>query len=88
MQLSQAGDETDAQAGFTMGEVLADARNLGVRRNGRWLVRNVDLAVRRGEIVTLVGPNGSGKSTCIRAILGLISTEEGSAGTASGIRIG
>ncbi len=35
----------------------------GVRRDGRWLVEGVDLAIRRSEIVTLIGPNGSGKST-------------------------
>jgi iron complex transport system ATP-binding protein len=30
------------------------------------VVRGVDLAVRRGEIVGLVGPNGSGKTTLVR----------------------
>lgn len=68
--------------------VLAEARGLGVHRAGRWLVRNVDLTVRRGEIVTLIGPNGSGKSTCAKALLGLVGLDEGTARLGDGARIG
>jgi zinc transport system ATP-binding protein len=78
-----AEDGRDASADW-----LARTRDLGVLRGGRWLVRNVDLVVRRGEIVTLVGPNGSGKSTCVKAILGLLRADEGTAATAPGLRIG
>ncbi|MBT7891775.1 MAG: ABC transporter ATP-binding protein [Deltaproteobacteria bacterium] len=34
-------------------------------------VRNVNLTVSQGEIVTLLGPNGAGKSTTLSAIVGL-----------------
>jgi len=50
---------------------LIEAQGLGVTRGGRWLVRGVDLAIRPGEIVTLIGPNGSGKSTTVKALLGI-----------------
>lgn len=33
-------------------------------------VRNVDLTVRRGQIVGLVGESGSGKSVCVKTMLG------------------
>lgn len=36
----------------------------------RVVLDNIDLAVRRGELCTLVGPSGSGKSTLLRMILG------------------
>lgn len=49
----------------------------GVNRNGRWLIRGVTLAVRPGEIVTLIGPNGSGKTTTAKAGIGLIGLDEG-----------
>jgi len=56
---------------------LIEARGLGVRRGGNWLVRGVDLAIRPGEIVTLIGPNGSGKSTTVKALLGILAASEG-----------
>ncbi len=38
----------------------------------------VNLSIESGEIVGFLGPNGSGKTTCIRLILGLIKTSQGS----------
>lgn len=69
-------------------ESLVAARGLGVARGGRWLVRNVDLDVRRGEILTLIGPNGSGKTTTAKALLGLIAPSAGTLRRAPGITIG
>ncbi len=69
-------------------EILAHARHIGVFRTGRWLVRHVDMTVRRGEIVTVIGPNGSGKSTCAKALLGLIEVDEGSAKINRDVRVG
>ncbi len=40
-------------------------------------VRNVNLVVERGEIVTLVGPSGCGKSTLLNMIAGLMQPSEG-----------
>ena len=37
----------------------------------------VDLAVRRGELVTLLGPSGCGKSTILNLFAGLIDPSEG-----------
>jgi zinc transport system ATP-binding protein len=58
-------------------EPLVSVEGAGVERAGRWLVRGVGLAVRPGEIVTLIGPNGSGKSTTARMVLGIIRPDEG-----------
>lgn len=44
------------------------------RRRGRTRVpvlRSVDLAVRRGELLVVVGPSGSGKTTMLRTVAGL-----------------
>jgi zinc transport system ATP-binding protein len=67
---------------------LVSLSNVGVRRNGRWLVRGVDFSVSRGEIVTLIGPNGSGKSTTVKAAIGVLKPEEGWVERASGLKVG
>ncbi len=41
------------------------------------VLRGVSLNVPQGEIVTLLGPNGAGKSTTLKAISGLLKSEEG-----------
>ena len=39
------------------------AKGLHKRYGKRWVVRDVDLDVNKGEIVGLLGPNGAGKTT-------------------------
>ncbi len=41
------------------------------------VLRGVSLEVPEGEIVTLLGPNGAGKSTTLKAISGLLKSENG-----------
>lgn len=69
-------------------EPLVMLAGAGVRAPGRWLVRGVDLAVRRGEIVTLIGPNGSGKSTTAKMVTGVRRPDEGSVRRAPGLVVG
>ncbi|MFT5611402.1 MAG: ABC-2 type transport system ATP-binding protein [Arenicella sp.] len=39
---------------------------------------NINLEIRRGEILALLGPNGAGKTTLISAIAGVVSASSGS----------
>ncbi len=71
----------DGARGMTE-EVLLEAKGLNVTYHGRGrtlrAVKNVDLEVRRGEILALVGQSGSGKSTLARTLVGLQHSDEGS----------
>lgn len=44
---------------------------------GKKVVNDVNIEVKRGEIVGLLGPNGAGKTTTFYMIVGLISPESG-----------
>jgi ABC-2 type transport system ATP-binding protein len=52
-------------------------RNLTKAYGQRAAVRQLNLAVRRGEIFGFLGPNGAGKTTTIRMLLGLITPTSG-----------
>jgi len=47
-------------------------------KSGFQALKNVDLAIRRGEIFALLGPNGAGKTTLISIICGIVRASEGS----------
>ena len=56
------------------------AHNLGKQYHKRPVLRDVNLAVQRGEAVGLLGPNGAGKTTCFYLITGLIAPDYGAIG--------
>src|SRR5258708_12869481 len=60
------------------GEVVLRTRNLSKQYGNRLAVDNLNLEVRRGEILGFLGPNGAGKTTTIRMALGLIAPTSGS----------
>ena len=57
---------------------LIEARGLTKHYEG-FSLEGVDLCVDEGEVVGFVGQNGAGKSTTIKALLGLVRTNGGSA---------
>ena len=67
---------------------LLTASDIGIRRGERWIVRHVDLTVKRGDLVCVIGANGAGKSTCVKAVLGLIELTEGTVRHAPSLKIG
>ena len=57
---------------------LLEIRNLSVSYGGINAVKDINLDVPEGQIVTLIGANGAGKSTVLRTISGLVKTKTGS----------
>ena len=53
------------------------ARNIGKRFKKRPVLRDVTIALQRGEVVGLLGPNGAGKTTCFYIITGLMAADGG-----------
>jgi len=48
------------------------------KRFGRkYVVKNVNIVVKRGEVVGLLGPNGAGKTTTFNMILGIVTPTRG-----------
>lgn len=45
--------------------------------SGFQALKNVDLTIRRGEILALLGPNGAGKTTLISIICGIVNATSG-----------
>lgn len=51
--------------------------NLNVYYGAIHALKNLDVKVDKGEIVTLIGANGAGKTSTLRAISGLVPIKEG-----------
>ena len=57
---------------------MLEIKNLYAYYGAIEALRGVDLAVKEGEIVSLIGANGAGKSTLLTTICGLMSLTSGS----------
>ncbi|NDJ20365.1 ATP-binding cassette domain-containing protein [Nostoc sp. B(2019)] len=62
----------DKQA-FTILEV----QNLDVNYGGIQALKNINLTIQKGEVVTLIGANGAGKTTTLRAISKIVNSKSG-----------
>ena len=62
---------------MTDNDLLVKVSDAGLYKNGKWLVKGVNLNITKGKIVTLIGPNGSGKTTTAKIALGLYKNIEG-----------
>ncbi|HET7735894.1 MAG TPA: ABC transporter ATP-binding protein [Nocardioidaceae bacterium] len=61
----------------TMTDVVLEAKNLTSGYGAVPAVRDFNLTLHSGEVVTLLGPNGAGKTTTLLALMGLLPTMTG-----------
>ncbi len=67
-------------------DIVIDVHGLTKKFDGRTVVRDLSMQVKRGSIYGFLGPNGSGKTTTIRMLCGLLTPDEGT-GTCLGYDI-
>ena len=67
-------------------EIVIDVQGLTKSFDGRLVVSDLSMQVKRGTIYGFLGPNGSGKTTTIRMLCGLLTPDEGT-GTCLGYDI-
>ncbi len=67
---------------------LIKGRNLRKTVGAATLLKNIDIVINPGEIVSLIGPNGAGKTTLVRLVLGLSAPSAGSLQRARDLIIG
>ena len=60
-----------------MSEYVVELRNATKRFPGVVALKNMQLAVKPGEILGLIGENGAGKSTLIKVLTGVHKADEG-----------
>jgi branched-chain amino acid transport system ATP-binding protein len=53
-----------------MSDILLQVKNINVSYKDVQVLWDIDLEVRKGEIITVIGPNGAGKSTLLHTIVG------------------
>jgi ABC-2 type transport system ATP-binding protein len=66
-------DKTPANGGAVIASLRRASKNFGDVQ----ALRQVDFAIRAGELVALLGPNGAGKTTAVKLFLGLAKPTTG-----------
>lgn len=60
-----------------MKEYYIYTEHLTVGYNGKPLIKDIEICLKKGQILTLIGPNGAGKSTILKSLTRQLQTVEG-----------
>jgi ABC-2 type transport system ATP-binding protein len=66
------------EASVAAPDIAIEVKGLTKSFNGREVVHDLSMQVKRGTIYGFLGPNGSGKTTTIRMLCGLLTPDSGS----------
>ena len=56
---------------------MLQLKNISKSYDGITILKNINLEIEKGEIVSILGPSGSGKTTLLNLILGLVDADSG-----------
>ena len=73
---SEIADKPDAVALATFSRAIR-YEDVSFRYGDEWVLRNLELTIRRGETVAIVGPSGAGKTTLVNLLPRLYDPTEG-----------
>ena len=92
---ARRGARTDARSASdtsvvrrAAGETVIELSDVRVEARERVLLDGVDLAVRRGEVLTLIGPSGAGKSTLLKVMNRMVELESPPLRVTGSVRLG
>ena len=71
-----------------MEEFYFYTKGLTVGYHGVPLIKDIELCLKKGEIMTLIGPNGAGKTTILKLINELVEPDAGTIRLGSKVQIG
>jgi branched-chain amino acid transport system ATP-binding protein len=76
---TEVTNESVPEAGSAAGDadVVLQAWGVTLRFGGLTSLNEVDLAMRRGEILAVIGPNGAGKTSLFNSLTGVYTPQEG-----------
>ena len=57
---------------------IIKTEKLTIGYNGKPLIKDINIAIKKGEIITIIGPNGAGKSTLLKNLARQFDPIEGS----------
>jgi branched-chain amino acid transport system ATP-binding protein len=69
--MSANSQEVQDSAGRETGDVMLELSEVSKRFGGLAAVQDVNLVIRKGEIISVIGPNGAGKTTVFNLITGI-----------------
>ena len=69
--------QADVPAPTAAAPAVLRLTEVSARRGGRTILSDINLTVRRGEVVAVVGANGAGKSTLLQLCAGLLRVSSG-----------
>ena len=67
----------DVDSSARSGQIVAALDGVNFGYDGRALVHDLTMTVRRGDRIGIIGPNGCGKSTLLRLLLGQLAPQSG-----------